>query len=173
MRNGLNVFNDELHIRAPLWRGDDLRFVEDLYGRSIFEGVITCVKSPRDRIVVLDHALVDEDPLRSTASVDLDGVVGAIHGINDETVGKAIALEKKVCDLLVELFLCAVKVADDAGVLRRFGIEGGIVEGRLDMVRLEVEVLEGWIGRSEDMGLQFEVARSADFVRIGRRGSRG
>ena len=44
------------------------------------------IETAGNGIIVLDNTLVDEDTLGSYASVDLDGVVSRVHGIDDEAV---------------------------------------------------------------------------------------
>ena len=39
-----------------------------------------------DGVIVLDDALIDEDPLGAGTGVDFDGVVGGVHGVDGEAV---------------------------------------------------------------------------------------
>ena len=47
------------------------------------------VKPSRNRIMVLNHALIDEYPLRPLSGVDLNWVVRCVDLVDDEGVGEA------------------------------------------------------------------------------------
>ena len=115
--------------------------------------ILHTIETARDGIVILDHALIDENPLGPIPCIDEDGVDRRVDRVDDEAVGE-VEVEEEIRVLGGEIR--AVQVADDSGVPGALGREDGVVGAGIDVVGLKVEVVEGGIWRGEDAGLELE-----------------
>lgn len=83
---------------------------------------------------------------------------------NDKAIDAPSAQEQQIALIVLQLTSRTVQEANDAGSPVRLWPEGRIVEGGIDMVGLEVEILETKLRRSDDVGFDGEVARMDNFL---------
>lgn len=88
----LDTFNHQLYTRATRRRVDDLWLVKELHRWSEFKRVIASIESPRDRIIVFDDTLLNEDSRGAIPRIDEYWIVCCINGINNESIGGRIAV---------------------------------------------------------------------------------
>ena len=118
------------------------------------------VESTRNRIMVFDYPLINKHSLCSVPSVDQNRVIRCVELIDDESIWAGAEVKQQISVFIHKIGRGAVQMADDAGVLRGFGKEKGIVVGGADMVGFKIEAFESRVWLSEDMGLELERRRS-------------
>lgn len=78
---------------------------------------------------------------------------------------EAMSTAEQQIGLIVSQFTpCTVQEANNAGVAFGLRQKGGIVEGRIDMVGLEIEIVESGLRRIDGVGSDGEVARLINFL---------